>query len=320
MKFKKVLAALIMFTLLLGMGGCTQSVGEKPYIAVITKATQSDFWNNVQRGVNAAATEYNTTVSFEGPENEEDSTTQNELIVKAVANGADAIVLSAIDREKSADAVKAAATAGVKIVVIDSGVNSEWVSAVIGTDNSAAGARAASAVIDGTKSLEKINIGLINYDRNTENGQLREEGFRNYISTFSNARVISSIHVKSNITSVSVGVTTMLREHPEINVLVGFNEWMTLGIGETIDRLGLKDQVFAVGFDNNVETIGMLEKGVLDALIVQNPFAIGYLGVESAYNLVTGNAVQDTTVTQTVTITQKNMYSSENQKLLFKFE
>lgn len=73
----------------------------------------------------AAATEYNVDVTFEGPENEEDSDAQISLINRAVKNGVGAVVLSAIDFEKSAEAVNAAARAGVKIVAIDSAVNSK---------------------------------------------------------------------------------------------------------------------------------------------------------------------------------------------------
>lgn len=71
-------------------------------IAVIAKSTVSDFWQNVRRGVKAAATEYNIEISFDGPENEEDYVAQNEMITSAVARGVDVIVLSAIDYYESA--------------------------------------------------------------------------------------------------------------------------------------------------------------------------------------------------------------------------
>ena len=68
----------------------------------------SDFWHAVKSGVEAAATEYNVSVTFEGPENEEDFEAQNRMIADAVQNGADVIVLSAIDYDKNAAAVNAA--------------------------------------------------------------------------------------------------------------------------------------------------------------------------------------------------------------------
>ena len=85
------------------------SADSKRYIAVIVKSVNSDFFVNMQKGVESAATEYNVTVTFEGPENEEDYVTQNLMIDAAVKNGADAILLSAINYEKSAEAVNSAA-------------------------------------------------------------------------------------------------------------------------------------------------------------------------------------------------------------------
>lgn len=136
----------------------------------------------------AAATEYNVDVTFEGPENEEDSDAQISLINRAVKNGVGAVVLSAIDFEKSAEAVNAAARAGVKIVAIDSAVNSKNVSAFIGTDNKEAGKAAAKAAIDGSGLHDNIKIGIVNYYESTENGRSRYEGFKEYIEGVPNCR------------------------------------------------------------------------------------------------------------------------------------
>ena len=98
MRFRIIILVVVMITcgaIILGCGGEQKTADYN--IAVIAKSTGSDFWQNVKRGVNAAAIEYNTNVTFIGPENEEDWSAQNTMIVSAVARGADAIVLSAID-------------------------------------------------------------------------------------------------------------------------------------------------------------------------------------------------------------------------------
>ena len=64
----------------------------------------------------------------------------------------------------------------------------------------------------------------------------------------------------------------------------------------------------------------MLETGEMDALIVQNPFAIGYLGVQSAHRLLNGKTLEPETVTETTAVTAENMFDSDIQKILFKFE
>ena len=78
----------------------------KPYIAVITKSTRSNFFKTLYAGASTASIEYNVNVTLEGPENEEDYETQNRLLEQAIENKAMAIVLSAIDYNKSVEIVE----------------------------------------------------------------------------------------------------------------------------------------------------------------------------------------------------------------------
>lgn len=319
MKFKKFLLFLLCISIPLSACSCAESSNKK--VAVIAKAIGSDFWSSVKDGVTAAATEYNVDATFEGASNEEDYKAQNRLIEKAVESGADAIVLSAIDRDKSADAVNKAVRKGVKVIAIDSNVSSALVSLFIGTDNAAAGEAAANAAIDGFAKVSNINIGILNCYKSTENCMNREEGFRKYLKTVPNAGITATVTVDSNTESATAGAVKLLREHPEINVLVGFNEWMTLGIGNAIRQTGSASRVRGIGFDTNTRSVSMLETGEMDALIVQNPFAIGYLGVKKASELISGSAGGETTIyTPVVTVTKENLFDKDIQKLVFSFD
>lgn len=319
MKNIKRFAAFALCACVALFSGCKDNGDEKKEIAVIVKATDSDFWHGVKSGVDAAATEYNVSVTFEGPRNEEDYSAQNKLIEDAVKSGAGAIVLSAIDYKNNADAVNKAVRAGTKVVTIDSNVDSNLVSMFIGTDNEEAGKAAAAAAISGFAPESEIRIGLVNYYKSTDNGMRREQGFRDYIDSVSNAAVSAAVNVDGNIQSATDGAAALMHDHPEINVLVGFNEWTTLGVGNTVKNLGLTDCVRAVGFDTNTASLEMLEAGIMDALIVQNPFAIGYLGVQNAEKLLSDNSAENQNIyTAVTTVTKDNMFDKDIQKLIFR--
>lgn len=320
MKFKSILCLFLCAVLLFTFSACSGTSHDKKYIVVIFKSFGSDFWNNVESGVNSAAIENNVTVKIQSPENEDNYIAQNFLINTAIEDGADAIVLSAIDYDKSADTVTKAARRGVKIVTIDSDVGSPLVDMFIGTDNVAAGKMAGQAAVNGFSDGEKIYIGLVNYNQGTDNGQRREEGFRQFVSTIKNAEITAAVNVDSNTESATAGAVAMLRENPKINVIVGFNEWTTLGVGNAIKQLGLSEKVRAIGFDTNVVSIGMLETGEMDALIVQNPFAIGYLGVKNAAALADGKKTESVMYTETTIITKENLFDEDSQKVLFHFQ
>lgn len=291
----------------------------KQKVTLIAKSTESAFWKSVFAGAGAASTEYNMELKCQGPDNEEDYITQNRMIEEAVEDGTDVIVFSAIDYEGNAEAIDRAAKEGVKIVVIDSDVKSKEVGCRIGTDNYEAGCLAGKAALD--TSEKEINIGIVNFDVTTENGQSREKGFRDTVKNDKRAVIVDTINVNSTIDSAKEEAKKLLERIPEINVVVTFNEWTSLGVGYAVKELGRADSVTVVAFDSNVVSVDMLETGEVDALIVQNPYAMGYLGVENAYRMLGGHELEKKEInTSTHLVTKENMYSEESQRMLFSFD
>lgn len=324
-RLKKIIAPAIILLMMLAVmiaigfeSGRSKAAADmtKHYVALIVKSTTSSYWKSVLTGANAAATEYNISITFDGPANEEDYETQNEMVRKAVEDGAEAIIFSAVDYNANVEAINEAVKAGVKVVVIDSDVNSSMVSCRISTDNYLAGRMAGDAVLDGSE--EQLYIGIVNFDKNSANGQQREYGFRDCIAEDNRAVIVDAVNVASNIPDSSSETKRMLSEHPEINVIVTFNEWTSLGVGYAVSELELKDTTRVIAFDSNVITVGMLETGEVDALIVQNPYAMGYLGVEYAYRLINGESPESEEIdTSTFLITRENMFDEEYQRALF---
>ena len=316
--------AAVLCALLAGvlMSGCAAPGAETEQysVALVAKSTETEFWLSVFAGAEAAATEYNIRLDITGPETEEDYEAQNRMIAEAVSAGADALVFSAIDYENNASAIDAAAEAGVKVVAIDSSVASGMVSTYIGTDNHAAGRMAAQAALDGVEG--QLTVGLVNYDISSANGQERELGARELLGESGRAEVVAVINTLAEAGQAQKDAEAMLREHPEINVLIAFNEPTSVGAAYAVDSLDLSESVFLVGFDSNVATVDGLQDGCVDALIVQNPYAMGYLGVESAYKLLSDGGEELETVVDTSTqiVDRENMFTMDSQKSLFAFE
>lgn len=289
-------------------------------VALVAKSTETEFWRSVFAGAEAAAAEYNLELSIAGPETEEDYAAQNEMVQEAVAQGAEAIVFSAIDYENNAGAIEEAIRAGVRVVAIDSGVNADGVSTYIGTDNYAAGRQAAQAALDAM--AEDVKVGIVNFDVNSANGQERERGAREAFEESGRAEIVSVINTLAEAEDACEGTVAMLQDHPEINALLAFNEPTTVGAAQAVEQLGRTEEIWLVGFDSNVASVDAMQTGAVDALVVQNPYAMGYLGVESAYRLLAGQkadvpVLQDT---ETSTVTRETMFTLDSQKVLFAFE
>ena len=320
-KMKKILSLLAVGVLLLmSMSGCGKEAETgKTQVAMIVKSTESAVFKSVFAGARAAGTEYNLNVTFNGPESEEDYVTQNEMVRQAMEDGVDVIVFSAVDYNANAEIIGQAAQRGIKIVVIDSDVNSSMVSCRIGTNNLQAGVKAAEAAL--AVGEDELYIGIVNYDVNSANGQQRELGFRQTVEQDPRVKDITTINVLSTTEDARAGAKEMLLSDSRINVVVTFNEWTSLGVGWAIRDLDRGDRTQVVAFDSNVVSVGMLETGEVDALIVQNPYAMGYLGVETAANLINGQTGGPSVIdTATTIVTRENMYERESQKILFSFE
>ena len=289
-------------------------------VALVVKSTQSEFFRSVFAGAEAAAAEYNLELTIAGPETEEDYEAQNQLIAQAVEAGAEAIVFSAIDHEENAAAIDAAAQAGVQIVTIDSGVGSDQVSTYIGTNNYAAGQMAAHAILERVSG--PLYVGVVNYDVSTANGQERERGAADAFAASGRAQITAVVNTLTEAGQAQEDTVALLTAHPEINVLLALNEPTSVGAARAVEELGLSEEVFFVGFDSNVVTVDGLQDGSVDALVVQNPYAMGYLGVESAYQLLTGQggSLAETVDTSTQVVDRSNLFTLDSQKALFSFE
>ena len=202
MNIKKATALLTLtFFLIAVLFGCAKAAEfdhKNNNIAIITKGSDSTFWNDMKNGALSAATEYNVNVTFEGPENEEDYNAQNKMIENAVSNNVGVIILSAIDFEKNADAVQKAIDSGIKVITVDSDVDVNGKELFVGTNNIEAGKKAAKQAVDLCHEQKSINIGIVNYGANTENGKQRLKGFTDYISKIDNAKIVDTVNVESN--------------------------------------------------------------------------------------------------------------------------
>ena len=308
--------------LALALGGCAAAAptGARHRVAIVAKSTRTEFWLSVFAGAQAAAAEYNVELDISGPETEEDYETQNRMVAEAVDAGAEALVFSAIDYENNAAAIDAVAAAGVRIAAIDSNVDSAAVQTYIGTDNYAAGQMAAQAALDAVDG--ELTVGIVNYDISSANGQERERGARDLFEESGRAQVAARINTLAEAGRAQADTEELLRAHPDINVLLAFNEPTSVGAAAAVAAQDLSDAVFLVGFDSNLATVEGLQNGSVDALIVQNPYAMGYLGVESAYRLLSGQggSLAPTVDTATSIVDLENLFTMDSQKALFAFE
>lgn len=316
-KITRIITGLLALVLAFCVSGCATT--QKHYkVYVVCKETTSAFWQSVRAGAQVAANENHAEMVFCGAANEEDYEGQNALIEDAVNNGADAIVFSAISTTASNSTVESAFSRGVKFVTIDSDFDSQIERMKIGTDEYGAGVSACEALADGLQG--DINVAIINFNAITGNGQQRQQGFTAAAQKNDRVNILEVFYAESNKQDAKERTKEAIAKYPQLNAIVTFNEWTTLGVGAAIEESGRNSDIYAVGFDSHPVSVGHLENGILDVLIVQSPYSMGYLGVENALATIKGEIKNYTKIdTRVAVVTSENMYSVENQGFLFPF-
>lgn len=122
---------------------------EKPYIAVVSKGFQHQFWQTVMKGAKDAAAKYNVDMTFDGPPSESDINVQVDMVNAAIAKNPKALCLAALDTKAVTQILTDCKTKGIPVVGFDSGVPNAPEGSIVATastNNENAGALAADSM------------------------------------------------------------------------------------------------------------------------------------------------------------------------------
>ncbi|MCB6610844.1 substrate-binding domain-containing protein [[Clostridium] symbiosum] len=256
-------------------------------IALITMDSIDQHWVTLNEGAQKKAAELGVSVTFMSP-NTKDDAQQIECVNNAVAGGYNAIMVAANGPDAISSALKEAASAGVKIVYVDSPANVE-AEATFSTDNKAAGKTAGEEMLKTLKDagVTTGSIGVINVNAATDSCVMREEGFRSAFegtdytileTQYGEGDAAKSQSIAENyITQGVVGI-------------FGCNEGSTTGAGNAIKAAG-KDGIIGVGFDKSDAILGLIDDGYLLCTMAQNPDVMGSMGVEACVQALEGNSL-----------------------------
>ncbi|WP_248925090.1 substrate-binding domain-containing protein [Paenibacillus hamazuiensis] len=300
-------------------GAISDKLAEKsrPILVVPkTNDTRIAFWHALNEGVMAAAKEYGVDVEVRGMREEADIDGQIRLLEQAIAEKPQAIVLAASDYNRLVPVAQSIVNAGIKLITVDSGLSGNISSSFIATDNYEAGKKAGFAM----RSLVPpgASVAIVSFVKESTTAMERERGVRDSLSE-GGIRIVSTSYSNGLTDKASEITEGLIRSEPNLHGIIGLNEVSTIGALQAVKRLNAGGTIKMVGFDSSPEEIASLEEGILQVIVVQKPFNMGYLAVKTAFEAISGKRVTGYIDTGSEVITKENMYTNENQKLLFPF-
>lgn len=304
---------LTIFLVCLALAGCQKST--KRVIAVVPKATSHLFWLSVQAGALAAGEEYGVQIEWNGAAAETEYPRQIQIVDSFISRRVDGIALAPTERKALVGAVDRAAKAGIPVTIFDSGLDSENYMSFLATNNYEGGqmaGRALARILNGNGK-----VGMVMHAPGSGSTMDRERGFEDVIkSEFPGITIVASQFGQSDRSKAMAATENILSAHPALDGLFASSEPSSVGASLALKSRSLGGKVRLVAFDSSEGMVEDLKAGVIDAMVVQDPFRMGHDAVKTIVDKLNGQIPPKHIDLSARVITKADLGKMEVQRLL----
>ena len=311
---RRILACLALCLLgLLATTSCRKK--DKPVIAVVPKGQAHIFWQSIHAGAIAASREYGVDILWNGPASEIDFSRQIGIVEDFINQHVDGIALAPSQGESMVHVVERAAQEGIPLVIFDSGIKTDKYVSYVSTDNYKGGVIAADRMGELLPKAAKIAV-LATLPGSVSTTE-RETGFRETIEKkFPHLKIVAMQFGMSDRAKSMAVAEDIFTANPDLSAIFCSNESGTIGAVQAAKSKGVAGKLKIVGFDSSPTLIEDMQAGSLDSLVVQNPFRMGYLAVESIVQKIRGKTPEKRIDTGATLVTAANLKDPAVQELL----
>ncbi|NUT57020.1 MAG: ABC transporter substrate-binding protein [Thermoleophilia bacterium] len=269
-----------------GGGGGGGGGGDEPYIAIVSKGFQHQFWQAVKQGAEEEAKTEGARITFEGPPTEQDIEQQVTMLTNALQKNPDAIGFAALDSKATAPLMDQAKSQKIPVIAFDSGVESDVPVTTAATDNKAAAAEAAKHLAE--KIGMKGKVAVIVHDQTSRSGIDRRDGFVDWMKQNAPDIELLPVQYGGGDQAKSADIAkSIISSNKDLKGFYGANEGSAIGIIKGVQESGAKG-ITIVGFDSGKAQIDAIKSGVMAGAITQNPVGMGKELVASAMKAIDG--------------------------------
>lgn len=288
----------------------------------IVKTANSDYWQTVLSGGRAAATQLGVqALQFTGADSEANIQGQIALVEDAIAKHPDFIVLAPTSQTALDVSIVNARKAGIDVILIDSAAHTDVYNTFLATDNHAGGLLAAKTLAEAIIRKTGAAAGQVAYSTflsGVGSLTLRDNGFLEGLKAYPRLQLVAHKDAggDQSIKPIAMVADTLTR----FPGLVGYfsDSLITLEGAVTAFRENHIDskKVSLVGFDPSPQLVRSLHDGVVDGIILQDPYQMGYGGVAYGVLAAAGLETPKFINTGVVAATPANVDSPDIQGLL----
>ena len=286
-------------------------------LAVVPKAVGHEFWSTVQAGAECAAElDGDVTVNWDGVSAETDVEGQVNLIQNFVTQKVDGIVYAATDSAALAPATQNALDSGIPVAMIDSGTDPQPDEVPLyATDNRAGAAEAANLLAEALGEGDH-DVALIEFQPGSQTNTERVEGFTEGLAQHAGLSLVGQQPSHSDVNEARRVTEDILIANPDLEGIFAANEPSVLGAVQAVEAAGRTGEVVIIGWDAAPDEIAGLREGQISALVVQNPFRMGFFGVQNMVEHLREGTPMASADTGVTFVTSENIDSEEVKAVL----
>ena len=295
--------------------GCNRNDGTgKKVIAVIPKGVSHFFWKSVEAGARAAGRDFDVDIRWKGPAQETDYTGQINIVEDAIATRVDGIVLAPSHGDALVPVVLRANQEGIPVTIFDSGISTDKYISYVATDNRQGGVVGAERM--GEKLGGKGQVAILGVKKGSVSTDQREEGFQDTIQKkFPGIKIVQFLYGDADRSKSLDRATDILTANPDLNGIFASNESSSVGAVQAIKQKNLQGKVVLVGFDSSPNLLEDVKAGAIDSLVLQDPYKMGYEGVRTIVDKLSGKEPVRLMDTGVKLLTKENVETPEMQRL-----
>jgi ribose transport system substrate-binding protein len=267
-------------------------------VAIVAKELNLEYWKAVKDGAQQAVDEINeengfekderVTLTFDGTKDSTDVDGQINAIDSVLSENPTALCIAAIDMDSCKTQLEAAKENSIPVITLDSGIESDLVTANCTTDNVAAGREAMNNMCQSISDVGKIAI--VTHAQSQKSAMERNQGFAEEITNHPKVEVAARLE-ENDEESVETMLKATLEVTPELDGVICTNEGTTEQVLKALSKFGRSD-IRVVGFDLGKAQVSAIREGREYGTVAENPRGMGYAAVVAALRAASGETVE----------------------------
>lgn len=276
-----------------------------PRVAYMPPATEFNYYMAIGEGIKSKAAELGVETFMLAPQSGSDIEGQMGMIQDVLTQDVDAIILSTHDENAAAPLVKQAVDQGIAVIIVNSDIPNfpTAVHGVVGYSQRRGTYKEGMYAIGMFQGEAIVGVleGLPGY-HSTE----RIGGYLDAFADFPGMQVVASLPTEWNVETGNTAMMDLLQAHPEIEVVVTANDYISIGAARAAEALGRTDVVI---FGNDGDTTGLedIAQGRWQATVNTTPFVMGEVALQVTMDCLNKQYPGGWTETPTVIVDKTNV-------------